>query len=98
MFSLMTSFPMAVLRSRCDWLPPRQTPRRRQSGRRAGAQSGPWPVSVPGRVRAAKQRKGDPTVALVTDDLMARARDGDGEAFRELTEPPRAAGALLPDA
>src|ERR1700684_1348583 len=30
-----------------------------------------------------------PRVSMVTTDLIARARTGDGEAFRELTEPHR---------
>jgi len=36
-----------------------------------------------------KERSGDARVALVTADLMSRARAGDGEAFRALTEPYR---------
>jgi RNA polymerase sigma-70 factor (ECF subfamily) len=35
------------------------------------------------------QEKGDAKVELVTTDLISRARSGDSEAFRELTEPHR---------
>ncbi len=39
----------------------------------------------PGNAR----NRGDVRVALVADDLLSRARSGDDEAFRELTEPHR---------
>jgi RNA polymerase sigma-70 factor (TIGR02960 family) len=35
------------------------------------------------------RKKGDATVSVVTADLISRARAGDGDAFRELTEPYR---------
>ena len=35
------------------------------------------------------REEGEATVELVTAGLIARARAGDGDAFRELTEPHR---------
>jgi RNA polymerase sigma-70 factor (TIGR02960 family) len=44
-------------------------------------------VSVSGWKRGTVREEGDVRVQPVTADLIARARAGDGEAFRELTEP-----------
>ena len=66
-----------------------QTPRHRESGRPSTAQFAPRPVSIV-EVRQVQERN-DARVELVTADLISRARavDGDGDAFRELTEPHR---------
>src|SRR5690242_9719764 len=49
------------------------------------------PSSPAGRCRYGGRcgRGGEATVGAVTADLISRARAGDGEAFRELTEPYR---------
>src|SRR5215475_13296039 len=84
--SLMTIFPISVLLSlSCqstdvdaarirNWAP-RHRPVRASAG-----------VHIR-RVRKGLREEGEPSV--VTDDVMSRARPGDGEAFRELTEPYR---------
>ncbi len=61
---------------------------RRESGRPPAAQFAPRPGSVP-EVRQRARQRGDVRVEAVTADLISRARAGDGEAFRELTEPHR---------
>jgi len=110
-FSLMTIFPMSVLRSLGGRPPPvvrigvpsagsgpirrrpvpgspgpvmMQAPRRRESGRPPAAQFGPWPTSIHGGSGQVREEGDAPVVAA---DLMSRARAGDGDAFRELTEP-----------
>src|SRR5579859_7735840 len=63
-----------------------QAPRRRETGRPATAQFAPWPVSVRnGRDKTGKEGE----ASVVTADLLSRARTGNGDAFRELTEPYR---------
>src|SRR5207248_11557215 len=62
-----------------------QTPRRHESGRASSAQFGDLPVSIPSDRQGAGVTCCDGGV--VTTDLMARARAGDGDAFRELTGP-----------
>ena len=52
----------------------RQTPGHRETGRSPAAQLAHWPVSI---------------LAMVIDELMARARAGDGDAFREMIAPYR---------
>src|SRR5687768_5839699 len=64
-----------------------QTPRRRESGRPPSAQFGVPPVSIPSGRQGAGETCCDGGV--VTTDLMTRARAGDADAFRELTEPYR---------
>jgi RNA polymerase sigma-70 factor (TIGR02960 family) len=63
-----------------------QTPRRRENGRAVRAQFAPRPVSVPW-VDKEWERCGEGGVVMT--DLIERARAGDGDAFRELTEPYR---------
>jgi RNA polymerase sigma-70 factor (TIGR02960 family) len=63
------------------------TRRGRESGRPATAQFAPCPVSTQDGYD--KVRKGDGTVEVMTADLISRAKAGDGDAFRELTEPYR---------
>jgi RNA polymerase sigma-70 factor (TIGR02960 family) len=64
-----------------------QTPRHRENGRRPTAQFAPRPASIP------VMRLGEPEAwregGVVTADVIARAQAGDGDAFRELTEPYR---------
>src|SRR6266849_6250083 len=67
----------------------RQKPRGRETGRGAAAQFAPRPVSVQDATTTRRGKKGDATVAMETASLVSRARAGDGEAFRELTEPYR---------
>ena len=62
-----------------------QAPRRRETGRQPAAQFAPRPASIQDGSAARCGKKGDATV--VTADLICRARAGDGQAFRELTEP-----------
>src|SRR5262245_54952579 len=62
-----------------------QTPRGPRSGRRPTAQIAPRPVSLHNE----GVERGDVDVELATEDLISRARTGDGEAFRALTEPHR---------
>jgi RNA polymerase sigma-70 factor (TIGR02960 family) len=62
------------------------TPRRRETGRPRTAQFAPRAVYVHKGQARRKREEGD---GVVTAGLIARARAGDGEAFRELTEPYR---------
>src|SRR5215472_8770205 len=62
------------------------TPRCRETGRPRAAQFAPPAVYIPGGSATGCGRKAR---KMVTADLLARARAGDGEAFRELTEPHR---------
>src|SRR6266851_3845067 len=62
--------------------------RRRETGRPPAAQFASRPGSVP-EVRQWARQRSDVRVGAVTADLISRARAGDGEAFRELTEPYR---------
>src|SRR5262249_7669289 len=57
------------------------------TGRPRAAQFALRPVSISGRKRGKAREEGDPRV--VAAGLLARARAGDGEAFRQLTEPHR---------
>src|SRR5579863_5351347 len=59
------------------------TPRRRETGRPRAAQFAPWAVYIPGEGTTWCGRK---ERRMVTADRLSRARAGDGEAFRELTE------------
>src|ERR1700716_1721868 len=62
-----------------------QAPRRRETGRPPAAQFAPRPAPVQdGRTQRGGKRV---RVGGVAADLSARARAGDGDAFRELTEP-----------
>src|SRR5712692_6948594 len=62
------------------------TPRHRETGRPPAAQFAPRAVYLPGGSTTWCGRKAR---RMVTTDLLSRARAGDGEAFRELTEPHR---------
>src|SRR5580704_2493448 len=62
------------------------TPRRRETGRPRAAQFAPRAVYIPGGSATWCGRKAR---RMVTADLLSRARAGDGEAFRELTDPHR---------
>src|SRR5207245_1936496 len=62
------------------------TPRDRETGRPRAAQFAPWAVYIPGGGTTWCGRK---ERRMVTADLLARARAGDGEAFRELAGPHR---------
>ena len=64
-----------------------QAPRRWESGRPPAAQFAPWSVSIHERSAARCGKK--VTRGWLAADLMSRARAGDGDAFRELTEPHR---------
>jgi RNA polymerase sigma-70 factor (TIGR02960 family) len=46
-------------------------------------------IGRPIRARSGVRTSGGATMRVMTEDLIAKARDGDGEAFRELTEPHR---------
>src|SRR6266581_3925524 len=62
------------------------TPRDRETGRPRAAQFAPRAVYIPGGGTTwweGRERR------MVTADLLSRARAGDGEAFREVTEPHR---------
>src|SRR5215831_7796407 len=59
------------------------TPRHWETGRPRAAQFAPWAVYIPGGGTTWCGRKAR---RMVTADLLSRARAGDGEAFRELTE------------
>src|SRR6185437_9265327 len=69
------------------------TPRHWETGRPRAAQFAPWAVYILGRrddgvYTGAEGRRGAGRKVrrMVTDDLLSRARAGDGEAFRELAE------------
>src|SRR4030088_3185361 len=62
-----------------------QAPRRRGTGRPPAAQFAPRPAPV--QDGSAPRCGKKVTVRVVAADLIARARAGDGDAFRELTEP-----------
>jgi RNA polymerase sigma-70 factor (TIGR02960 family) len=62
-----------------------KAPRRRETGRPPAAQFAPRPAPVQDGSAARRGKK--VTVRVVPADLIARARAGDGDAFRELTEP-----------
>src|SRR5215203_3063512 len=64
-----------------------QAPRRRESGRPPTAQFAPRSAPIQDGSAARSGKK--VTVRGVTADLISRARAGDGDAFRELTEPYR---------
>jgi RNA polymerase sigma-70 factor (TIGR02960 family) len=64
-----------------------QTPRRRKNGRPPTAQFAPQPVSIV-EMQQVRERD-DARVGAVAADLITRARRGDDDAFRELTEPYR---------
>src|SRR6267154_480701 len=71
-----------------------QTPRRRRTGRPPAARFAPLAGVCTGwkRGNVREERvgeEGEATVELVAAGLIARARAGDGDAFRELTEPYR---------
>jgi RNA polymerase sigma-70 factor (TIGR02960 family) len=63
-----------------------QAPRRAETGRPPTAQFAAPAVSI---LEIRRVWEGDETVEMVTADLVARARGGDGDAFRELVEPYR---------
>jgi len=65
----------------------RHTPRRRETGRPPTAQFAPRAVYIQDGNAARCGKK--VTVRVAAADLIARVRAGDGEAFRELTEPHR---------
>src|SRR6266851_2679276 len=60
------------------------TPRHRETGRPRAAQFAPRAVYIPGGGRRGAEGSGRKERRMVTADLLARARAGDGEAFREL--------------
>src|SRR5918995_2053473 len=62
-----------------------QAPRRRESGRPPTAQFAPR--SAPIQDGSAARCGKEVTVRVVAADLISRARAGDGDAFRELSEP-----------
>jgi RNA polymerase sigma-70 factor (TIGR02960 family) len=64
-----------------------QTPRHRESGRPPTAQFGFRLASVQDASTTRWGKKRKKVVGVVTADLIARARAGDGDAFREVTEP-----------
>src|SRR5215203_6521742 len=84
-FSLMMIFPISVLLCWRYQLPLMQAPRRRESGRPPTAQFAPRSAPIQDGSAARSGKK--VTVRVVTADLISRARAGDGDAFRELTEP-----------
>src|SRR5262249_16776439 len=86
--NLPGSFPVAAARSggRIIWRSVMHTPRHRETRRPRAAQSAFRAVSIrsgSARWYARKARR------MGTADLLARAHAGDGEAFRELTDPYR---------
>src|SRR6476661_3567680 len=63
-----------------------EAPRCPETGRSVAAQFASRPASIQGGVRQDPRGR---CASVGTADLMARARVGDGDAFRELTEPYR---------
>lgn len=63
-----------------------QAPLRAETGRPATAQFAAAVVSI---LESRRVWEGEATVGMAPADLVARARGGDGEAFRELVEPYR---------
>jgi RNA polymerase sigma-70 factor (TIGR02960 family) len=84
--SLTTIFPISVSLSWCCQVPVMHTRRRRELGAHGAAQFAPRAVYI--RIWKCHTVR-EEVVRVVAADLIARARAGDGEAFRELTEPYR---------
>jgi RNA polymerase sigma-70 factor (TIGR02960 family) len=66
-----------------------ETPRYLESGRSPTARFAHKPVSIQDGSATRCGKKGEATVKVVAADLISRAQAGDGDAFRELTEPYR---------
>src|SRR4029450_10063939 len=86
-FSLMMIILIAVLLWLALSVPLVQAPRRRERGPPPPAQFAPRSAPIQDGPAARRGRK--VTVRVVTADLISRARAGDGDAFRQLTEPYR---------
>src|SRR5581483_6418788 len=72
----------------CLMVPAVDTPRHHETGRPRAAQFVPRPVYVHDG-DATRHRKRVAGAMPVRSDLITKARAGDGDAFRELTEPHR---------
>src|SRR5258708_6569926 len=66
-----------------------QTPQRRETGLPPTAQFTPRQLSISRWKCDTVRERGDAGVGVVTADMISRARAGDGDAFREVTEPYR---------